>query len=201
MTLVKAPFSCGRGRAGQLLCGGFLTAILATAMSGGVFAHAADGHPARIHKGTCEALGPVAFRLNGVGASVDLDEAPLATPTAVNPDKAYQVMVTETTIDGTIDDLLAADHAVMIYDNDEDMQGIACGNVGGAMAGDSLVTGLGEAGTAGHVGFAIFQPDGDRTQVTVILGHAMTPLSAAGTGGKQAHAEEGEHEALATPAA
>ena len=56
------------------------------AVGGTALAHEEHGHPARIHEGSCEALGPVAFRLNGVGGSVDLDNAPVATPTAVNPD-------------------------------------------------------------------------------------------------------------------
>jgi hypothetical protein len=211
MTVRRSQGKVGRNYIREIILAGGLSVALMTAISGAALGHAADGHPARIHNGTCEDLGPVAFRLNGVGASVDLDEAPLATPTAVNPDKAYQVMVTETTIDGTLDDLLASDHAVMVYDNDEDMQGIACGNVGGAMVGDALVTGLGEVGTPGHVGFAMFQPEGNQTLVTVIFGHAMAPVSAGGNalGDEHAegdntgrsHAEEDDDAAMATPGA
>src|ERR687893_1497061 len=76
--------------------------------AGSVLAHEEHGHPTRIHEGTCEALGPVAFRLNGVGGSVDLDNAPVATPTAVNPESAYQVMISETMIDASLEDVLAA---------------------------------------------------------------------------------------------
>ena len=158
-------------------------ALGATALLAGLspaLAHEEHGHPARIHEGSCEALGPVAFRLNGVGGSVDLDNAPVATPTAVNPDSAYQVMVSETTIDGTIEDLLAGEHAVMIYESDEAMDAIACGNVGGALNGETLVTGLAEAGVPGHIGFALFRPEGDQTDVLVILGHGLAPVSASG---------------------
>jgi hypothetical protein len=186
-------------------------AIIVLGLSpGSSFAHAADGHPARIHAGTCQSLGPVDFSLTGVGASVDLDGNPIATPQAVNSDKAYQVMTSESTIATTIEELLASDHAVMLYDNDEDMQAIACGNVGGAMFGDSLVVGLGEAGTPGHVGFALFQPDGEQTDVTMFLGHAMSPVSAGGTmpavtdmSGDSSHQHESEasHEDMATPEA
>jgi hypothetical protein len=194
-------------------------AISATLLGGGAsLAHEAHGHPARIHEGSCEDLGAVAYRLNGVGGSVDLDSAPVATPTAVNPDSAYQVLVSETTIDGTVDDLLASDHAVMVYESDEAMDAIACGNLGGAMDGDSLITGLAEAGVPGHLGFAIFEPDGERTVVTVIIGHAMAPVSASGGGGyaegedadrehgdedaghEVEQAEEAGHDAAATPA-
>jgi hypothetical protein len=172
-----------------------LGAALILGSAGPARAHAEHGHPGRIHDGTCEELGGVAFRLNGVGGSVDIDNAPIATPVPVNEDSAYQVMVSETTIDGTIDDLLAEDHAVMIYESDEDMSAIACGNLGGSMLGDSLVTGLAESGLPGHLGFAIFEPAGDQTLVTVIIGHALAPVTASGSGAEHEHAEgEGGHE-------
>jgi hypothetical protein len=161
------------------------------AVAGPVLAHEEHGHPTRIHEGSCEALGPVAFRLNGVGGSVDLDNAPLGTPTAVNPDAAYQMLISETTIDGTIEDLLASEHAVMIYESDEAMDAIACGNVGGALSGNRLVTGLAEAGVPGHIGFALFRPEGDRTVVLVVLGHGLAPVSASGAAGED-HASEDE---------
>jgi hypothetical protein len=155
-------------------------------------AHEEHGHPARIHEGSCEELGPVAFRLNGVGGSVDLDNAPVATPTAVNPDLAYQVMVSESTIDGTIEDLLVGEHAVMIYESDEAMDAIACGNVGGALNGETLVTGLAEAGVPGHIGFALFRPEGNQTDVLVIFGHGLAPISASGAPAEGDHADDGD---------
>ena len=186
--------------------------------AGPTLAHEEHGHPTRIHEGTCEALGPVAVRLNGVGGSVDIDNAPVATPTAINPDSAYQVMVSETTVDGTIEDLLAAEHAVMIYESDEAMEAIACGPIGGAMSGDTLITGLAEMGVPGHLGIALFRPEGDGLAVSLIIGHGMAPVSAAGqqvdheddegaaddhedTEDDHAHAEEDGHDAAATPEA
>jgi hypothetical protein len=174
--------------------------------AGPTLAHVEHGHPTRIHEGTCEALGPVAFRLNGVGGSVDVDNAPIATPTAVNPNSAYQMLISETTIDGTIEDLLAGDHAVMIYESDEAMDAITCGNVGGALNGNTLVTGLAEAGVPGHSGFALFRSEGDQTVVLVILGHGLAPVSASGgvvgddhaDEDNAAHDEEDSH-AAATP--
>jgi hypothetical protein len=171
----------------------FMLTLVSAALFAGqsqALAHEEHGHPARIHEGTCEAIGPVAFRLNGVGGSVDLDNAPVATPTAVNADSAYQVMVSETTIDGTIDDLLAGEHAVMIYESDEAMDAIACGNVGGALNGETLVTGLAESGVPGHLGFALFRPEGDQTDVLLILGHGLAPVSASGAQAAERHADE-----------
>jgi hypothetical protein len=208
-----ARLCVGRALAVTLVAG----ATLLGASGERVLAHEGHGHPARIHEGSCEALGPVSFRLNGVGAEVDLDNAPVATPTTVNPDTAYQVMLSETTIDGALDDLLAGEHAVMIYESDETMESIACGNLGGAMLDDALITGLAESGIPGHLGFATFTPDGDQTVVSIILGHAMAPVSASGvtadhdhpegeddhaeTSAEGEHEEEDDHDAVATPGA
>jgi hypothetical protein len=188
----------------------FMVALVATALLVGpspALAHEEHGHPARIHEGSCQELGPVAFRLNGLGGSVDVDNAPVATPMAVNSDSAHQVMVSETTIDGTIEDLLGVDHAVMIYESDEAMDAIACGNVGGALHGETLVTGLAEAGVPGHIGFALFRPEGDQTDVLVILGHGLAPISASGAQAADGHADEDrdahdeeDSHAAATPA-
>jgi hypothetical protein len=173
-----------------------------------VQAHAADGHPVRIHQGTCQSLGPVAFPLTGVGAAVDQDGNTIATPPAVNSDRAYQVMTSESTIATPVDELLASEYAVMLYDNDEDMQAIACGNVGGALLGETLAVGLGEIGIPGHIGFALFQPDGEQTDVTILIGHAMSPVSADGDvpamadmGEEPDHQHESEesHDDVATP--
>ena len=174
-------------------------AVLAGAMYlggiGNVAAHAEHGHPARIHNGTCESLQGVAFRLNGVGGSVDTEGAPVATPTTVNPRTSYQVMTSETSIDATIDELLAGDHAIMIYESDEAMDVISCGNIGGALMGDELIVGLAEARIPGHLGFAVFTPDGDKTDVTVILGHAMAPVSASGVADDHSHDDENQADA------
>ena len=184
-----------------------LAGALLLPTGGMVGAHEAHGHPARIHEGTCETLGPVAFRLNGVGGSVDLDNAPVATPIAVNPADTYQVMLSETVIDATLEDVLASEHAVMVYESDEAMDAIACGNLGGALNGDTLITGLAEMGVPGHLGFAFFNPDGEQTVVSIVFGHALAPVSASGMEADHEHgddhAPEGEddHDAVATPSA
>lgn len=171
-------------------------------------AHAADGHPVRIHEGSCQSLGPEAFSLTGPGATVDLDGNAIATPHPVNADRAYQVMSSDTTIDTTVDDLMTTEHAVMLYDNDEDMRAIACGNIGGAMLDDTLVAGLGEVGIPGHVGFALFQPDGDKTDVTILIGHAMAPVSASvgmassdAEANRDSESEDHSHADIGTPGA
>ena len=173
---------------------------LVAPITGTALAHEEHGHPTHIHEGSCEELGPVAFRLNGVGGSVDLENAPVATPAASNPESAYQVLISETAIDGTIDDLLAGEHAVMIYESDEAMDAIACGNVGGALNGKTLVTGLAESGVPGHIGFALFQSEGEQTVIVVALGHGLAPVSASGAGTDEDHVDEEDGNA-ATPGA
>jgi len=202
---------CGRFQRQWFFSLAVALAVVA-AGAGPTLAHVEHGHPARIHEGSCEELGPVAFRLNGVGGSVDLDNAPVATPTAVNADSSYQVLTSETVIDGSIDELLSGQHALMIYESDEAMDAIACGNIGGARTGEMLATGLAEAGVPGHIGFALFRPDGNQTDVLVVLGHGLAPVSASGAQAAEDHGDEGdmahEHEgdeedghAAATPGA
>ena len=199
--------TCYRFQQRWLLALAVAVGVVAT-VAGPALAHEEHGHPTRIHEGSCEALGPAAFRLNGVGGSVDLDNAPIATPTAVNPDAAHQVLISETTIDGTIEDLLASEHAVMIYESDEAMDAIACGNVGGALTGNTLGTGLAEAGVPGHIGFALFRSEEDQTVVLVVLGHGLSPVSASGAAAEDhageedaAHDETEDGHAATTPAA
>ena len=171
-----------------------LGVLLIVAGAAPAAAHGADGNPARIHAGSCEELGPVAFPLTGVGASIDLEDAPLATPPAVNADQSTTVAVSETTIETPLEAILGAEHAVMIYASDEDMSGIACGNVGGAMVDDRLVTGLTAFGQPGIAGFALFEPDGEQTVVTILLGQA-------GAGEEGEHEDAVPHDETGTPAA
>ncbi len=162
-------------------------ASLATALALGVAlvsrvasAHAGHGHPAKIHDGTCDHLGAVAFTLNGVGANENQQGTPIATPETVNPTTSYQMMIGQSTVDASLDSLLKGDHAIMLYDSDETMQGIACGNLGGARLGDELIVGLAELNVPGHVGVAVLRADGAKTDVTIYVGHGLAPVSASG---------------------
>ena len=189
--------------------GAYVAVIVTLTGVGSTLAHEAHGHPARIHEGTCEALGPVAFRLNGVGGSVDQNGTPIATPIAVNVPAAHEVVLSETLIDAPLADILATEHAVMVYESDEEMTAITCGNVGGVMLEDTLVTALRESGVPGHVGFALFRPEDEETVVSLYLAHGLAELSAASAGADtqvageddHAHDEEGDHGAAATPTA
>ena len=172
---------------------------LALAAAGPALAHEEHGHPAKIHSGTCEDLGGVVFALNGVGGTVDVDGNEVGQAEAVNPESAYQVLRSETKLDATIDDVLAAPHALMVYASDADMSAISCGNLGGARFEDELAVGLAAVGRGGHSGIAVFDEDEETpgtTTVTVYVGHALD--AAAGhsddAAADDAHADDGHDE-------
>lgn len=95
----------GRVRKGLLAFAacGLLTALATGAPAA---AHEADGHPARVHQGTCQQLGPVAFTLTGVGAAVDPAGAAVATPVPVNAERGFEITLSETTLDAPLETLL-----------------------------------------------------------------------------------------------
>jgi hypothetical protein len=170
----------GRGLAAAVVVGALALGVTPVSIA---YGHAAHGHPAKIHNGSCKDLKGVAFDLNGIGAEVDVDGNPVPAQTAVNEDAAYQVLLSRTPLQATLDDLLAEPRAIMVYQSDEEMTAISCGNLGGARFGDELAVGLGEAGVPGHTGIAVLEEDPEKageTMVTVYIGHAMSPVSMGG---------------------
>jgi hypothetical protein len=144
-----------------------------------------------------------------VGGSVDLEGAPIATLTVVNVPAAHEVVLSETLIAAPLSNILSGEHAVMVYESDEEMTAITCGNLGGAMLDETLVTALSESGVPGHVGVALLRPEGEGTVVSLYLAHGLTGLTAASAGtddqvhgeADHTHVEEDDHGAAATPTA
>ena len=147
----------------------------------GTGAHAADGHPARIQAGTCGNLGAVAFRLNGVGATVSPDGTPIPPPERVGGNAAFPAAVSLTPIDDLFSHVAPGERAIVVYESDEAMDHvIACGDVAGVMTrqmagmtmpGDQIVFGLGDARGAGLTGVALVESiEGGKTMVAVDLG-------------------------------
>jgi hypothetical protein len=135
-------------------------------------AHAADGHPARIHDGTCEATDRVADHLTGVGATISLAGTPLPEPTTVGTAPSAAIEVSVTTIPETLEHLVNDPHAIVIYESDEAMEHvIACGNVGGVrLAQGDLVTWLAAQQASGANGVAILHDEGGTaTTVTIYV--------------------------------
>ncbi|HEU0114792.1 MAG TPA: hypothetical protein VFQ80_08945 [Thermomicrobiales bacterium] len=158
--------------------------LLAFALVAGIAsAHAGHGHPVKIHDGTCAQLGAAAYTLTGVGANENRQGTPIATPETVNPMTSYQIMVGQSTIGASLASLLARPHAIMVYDGDETMQGVACGSLGGTPQGHELVVGLAELNTPGHTGIAILDDHGATTDVTIYIGHGLAPLRSGSTVG------------------
>ena len=67
----------------------FASLSVGLVMPGHTLAHAADGHPARIHEGSCEATGAAAEQLTGVGATVSLEGTPIAEPEMTGAERRH----------------------------------------------------------------------------------------------------------------
>ena len=81
-------------------------------------------HPAHIHSGSCDDLGDIVYPLTDVA---------LATAgEAFGAASAVPVEESDTTIDASLTDILAAPHAVNIHQSADAIQNyIACGDIGG----------------------------------------------------------------------
>jgi hypothetical protein len=123
--------------------------------------HEENEYPAAIHAGSCEAPGDVVFQLPDLTLlPEDAPEgeervgAPLAQVVHGLPD--------DTALDATVDDLLAEDHVVAVFDPEDDTQIIACGPIGAYSFGDdqeSLAIGLREFNESNYTGVAFFGRD------------------------------------------
>jgi hypothetical protein len=138
---------------------------------GHTLAHEADGHPARIHEGSCEATGAAANQLTGVGATVSLEGTPTAEPAMTGAEGATGMDVSETTLAESLDHLTGEPHAIVLYESDEDMgHSIACGDIGGPTTADgTLAVWLSPTNGGEDQGLALLRPDGDNLSVTIYL--------------------------------
>jgi plastocyanin len=148
-------------------------------------------HPAHIHSGTCEELGDVVFPLNDI-APLDAGATPAATPAASPAVAGAGDVVAESTteVEASLDDILAAEHAVNVHESAENIQNyIACGDLTGPAPDGELRIELQELNDSGYTGQAHLVDNGDgTTTVTVTL---MTTGDAAGTPAS-AHAGQGD---------
>lgn len=140
-------------------------------------------HPAHVHSGTCATLGDVVFPLGNVQAGGSTSGTPAADTASASGSSTVASSVT--TIETTLSDLLASEHAVNIHKSDADIGTyIACGDIAGEPAGGQLVIALTPLNDSGATGVAILQEEGTSTTVTVYLvesGSAVaTPVAATG---------------------
>ena len=180
-----------------LVLGAAMLALMAlfAAWSATVSAQEEPALPAHIHPGTCETLDPNPIApLSDVGTEF-LSDGTATAGEAVGSGSVNAVEGSTSTVELSLDDILAADHAINVHASAEDVDTyIACGNVAGAMVGDSLVIGLGEQNDSGHTGVAILTPDGERTVVAVYLTYAQEADE--GDGSPAADAVAGEEVAI-----
>lgn len=160
-----------------VLLAGSMAAQAQEASPGAAPAQVTAGHPAHIHAGTCDNLGEVVYPLTNIGSmeSMGTPTAGMeATPVAgawVGAADAIPVLMSVTQLAVSLDELLAAPYAINVHESPENIGNyIACGNVGGIRAGDTLAFGLRELNNSGFSGVAILSAGSDgQTLVTVYL--------------------------------
>lgn len=146
-------------------------------------------HPAHIHSGTCDELGDIVFPLNDLQAASQV-ASPEATPgvaLAATPAASPDVDLNDTTaqsstvVEASLDDILAAEHAINVHESTENIQNyIACGEVTGSPTDGQITIELEELNGSGFVGEAMLTDNGDDT-TTVHVSIFPTDVGTSGT--------------------
>ncbi len=140
--------------------------------------------PAHIHTGACDTLGDVVFPLDDValpGQTIATpDDDASSTPVAVD-----LVAESVTTVDVSLEDILAAEYAINVHLSAEEIGTyIACGDVTGEPVDGLLDIELLELNGSGYMGQAtLVDNDGESTTVTVTImanGALATPEASSG---------------------
>jgi hypothetical protein len=178
-------------------------------MAGGAGVYAQDaspvatdgvtGRPAHIHAGSCDELGEVVAPLSDLtlaaGGTGDTEGTDAEGAAAGNAD-AIPAEYSFTTVDLSLDDILAADHAINIHESADNIdEYIACGDLGGTVdANGSLVVGLQELNDSGYAGIAVLSPSTTATGGTDVSVFIAEDLTGGGGAGASDAAEELEEE-------
>ena len=133
--------------------------------------------PAHIHAGTCEEPGEIVWELAeggfGLPMPFEIETPSTVSATYVGPDAANPAIVSVTTLDATIRELVADSHVIDAHTAAEDVEAatrIACGPIGGFLADDDLVFGLQEENGSRYGGTGWLHANGDdTTTVTLFL--------------------------------
>jgi len=125
-------------------------------------------HPAHIHSGDCQNLGDIVFPLSDVGIPASGEQDMGATPmaeaggAASGSEMAVPAYVSITQLDASIEDILAAPHAINVHESAENIENyIACGEIGGVTYGDNLQFGLRELNDSGYTGIGLISSGAD----------------------------------------
>lgn len=118
----------------------------------------ATERPAHVHSGTCAELGDVVAPLTSLtlaGGGTGADES-------VSDDisMAIPAEYSFTTVPLSLDEMMAADHAINVHESPENIQTyISCGDIGGTVdANGTLVVGLRELNGSDYAGIAVLSP-------------------------------------------
>lgn len=110
-------------------------------------------HPSHIHDGLCPTPGDIIAPLSDVTV-VGND--------AQGPDSHIHVDIGRTTVDLSLDDILASDHSIVVHNSADDIGTfIACGDIGGHDVDGSFLVGIGPVGGSGFSGVAWITDNGD----------------------------------------
>src|SRR5688500_11203559 len=97
--------------------------LVATGGGGGGMDRAGAGgaavRAARLHAGSCDALGAVAFELTGLGAESVRDGTPVPAPETVGPATALPVALSETEVEASVTAIVEGGHALAVYESVE----------------------------------------------------------------------------------
>lgn len=170
-----------------------ITAGLVLSLSAGSMIYAAEStpevvtmtHPSHIHAGMCPDVGDVAVPLNNVEPADEDADMNAGTPKAMASPALESTPVVglsiplsaSTTFDGSIDDLLASEHAVNVHQSPDEMSVyIACADITGTPEDGKLVLELKEQNDSGVRGTATITDNGDGTLTLDIEAvHVMKP--------------------------
>lgn len=167
-----------------------LLALLAGSLLDGGRGLAQDESPPRpshIHIGDCDELGEVIQPLT-----------PLTVPSGeiAGNDEAVLAEAAFSTIPLSLDEMLAADHALKVHLSQAEIQTyLACGDIGGTVDADgALIVGLKEVDGSGYTGIAYLVPGGPGETVLSVMIAKVLP---GGGPGDNAAAPDTEDEAAA----
>lgn len=112
-------------------------------------------HPSHIHSGLCPAPGDVVAALSDVTV-VGNDAEGVGTHIHVD--------IGVSTVDLSLEDILAADHSIVVHNSADDMGTyISCGNIGGHDVDGTFLVGMGPVGDSQYSGIARITDNGDGT--------------------------------------
>ena len=134
---------------------------------------APGGHPAHIHSGSCDTLGPVVAPLGHVGVVPSDSATPGISGQAMGAQTALPVEQSITQeVPLPLEQILAQPHAINVHLSDQEINTyIACGDIGGTQFGTTFMFGLRELNNSGYTGLALLSPDasGQATNVVIYL--------------------------------